>query len=208
MNNIRWSLAIIGIVTVLGGLTPSVYAQPLPTLIAQKSADDFYNQGIEKYKARDLKGAIADFTEAIRLNPKLAQIYVMRGNTYYDQGDKEAALKDYNQALSIEPNDAVTYVERGNARDDLGDSKGAIEDYNKAITIQPDLATAYGNRAITYLRMNNKEAALADFQKSAQLYKQQGNTERYQDALNKIKSIQQPTSTNSLSSFSRVMQAG
>jgi len=181
----------LGIVTALGGVTPAVQALPTPTLIVQKTAQDFFTQGLEKYKAGNYKGAIADFTQSIRLSPNVAEVYIARGNAYFDQGDKQAALKDYNQGLRINPKYAAAYVERGNARDDLGDSKGAMEDYNQAIGLNADLAEAYDNRAVTNIRMKNKEAAIADLQKAAQLYQQQGKTERAQAALDKIKRLQQ-----------------
>ena len=191
MKHIYTSIAILGIATALGGVAPAVQALPTQTLIVQRTAQDLFNQGLQKYKAGNFKGAIADFTQAIRQSPNIAELYIARGNAYYDQGDKQAALKDYNQGLRINPNYAPGYVERGNARDDLGDRKGAIEDYNKAIQLNADLAEAYDNRAVTHIRMENKEAAIADLQKAAQLYQQQGRTEQYQAALDRIKKLQQ-----------------
>lgn len=191
MKHIYTSIAILGIATALGGVTPAVQALPTQTLIVQRTAQDLFNQGLQKYKAGNFKEAIADFTEAIRLNPNVAEVYVARGNAFFDQGDKQAALKDYNRGLRINPKYAAAYVERGNARDDLGDRKGAIEDYNQAIGLNANLAEAYDNRAVTHIRMGNKAAALADLQKAAQLYQQQGKTERAQAALDKIKRLQQ-----------------
>ncbi len=191
MKHIYTSIALLGIVTAWGGVTPAVQALPTPTLIVQRSSQDLFRQGLEKYKAGNFKEAITDFTQAIRLSPNVAEVYIARGNAYFDQGDKQAALKDYNQGLRINPNYAAAYVERGNARDDLGDRKGAIEDYNKAIQLNADLAEAYDNRAVTHIRMGDKEAAIADLQKAAQLYQQQGKTERYQATLDKIKKLQQ-----------------
>lgn len=191
MKHIYTSIAILGIATALGGVTPAVQALPTQTLIVQRTAQDLFNQGLQKYKAGNYKEAIADFTEAIRLNPNVAEVYVARGNAFFDQGDKQAALKDYNRGLRINPKYAAAYVERGNARDDLGDRKGAIEDYNQAIGLNANLAEAYDNRAVTHIRMGNKAAALADLQKAAQLYQQQGKTERAQAALDKIKRLQQ-----------------
>jgi tetratricopeptide (TPR) repeat protein len=191
MKHIYASLAILGIATALGGVTPPVQALPTQTLIVQGNAQELFTQGLEKYKAGDYQGAIATFTQAIRLNPKVAEVYVARGNAYYDQGDKQTALKDYNQAIGVNPNYAAAYVERGNARDDLGDRKAAIEDYNQAIRLNPNLAEAYDNRAITYIRLSKKEEAIADLQKAAQLYQQQGKSDKYQAALERIKKLQQ-----------------
>jgi tetratricopeptide (TPR) repeat protein len=191
MKHIYASLAIIGLTTVLSGVTPAVQALPTQTLIVQKSAQDLFNRGLEKYKGGDFDAAIADYTEAIQVNPNVAEVYVARGNAFYDRGDKQAALQDYNQALRLNSNYAAAYVERGNARDDLGDSKGALEDYTQAIQISPNLAEAYDNRAVTHIRLGNNQEAIADLEKAVQLYQQQGNTERYQAAREKIERLQQ-----------------
>lgn len=180
MQRIRGSIAIFGIVTVLSGLTPMV--QPVmakPILVVQKTFQEFIRSGLNKYKDGDYKGAIADYDQAILLNPNIPELYVLRGNAFYDQGDMKTAIKDYDKALMINPKYDVAYVERGNARDDLGDRQGAIADYNRAISINPDLPDAYSNRAITYIRMKNKKAAIADLQTAADLFQKKGNIMGY-----------------------------
>ncbi len=180
MQRIRGSIAIFGIVTVLSGLTPIV--QPVmatPILVVQKTFQEFIQSGLGKYRDGDYKGAIADYDQAILLNPNIPEIYILRGNAFYDQGDMKTAIKDYDKALTLNPKYDVAYVERGNARDDLGDREGAIADYNQAISINPNLPDAYSNRAITYIRMKNKKAAIADLEKAADLFQKQGNIMGY-----------------------------
>ena len=48
--------------------------------------------------------AIADYTEAINLDPKLALAYNNRGNAYADKNDYGRAIADYEAALRIDPN--------------------------------------------------------------------------------------------------------
>ena len=71
-------IATIGIFTILGNVSPAVYAKSSAILIAQKTivqnqAEDLFNSGLAKSEAGDIPGAIADYTEAIRLNPNYAQ---------------------------------------------------------------------------------------------------------------------------------------
>jgi tetratricopeptide (TPR) repeat protein len=70
--------------------------------------------------------------------------------------------------------------------------KGAIADYTKAIEINPNYGEAYYNRGLSRLALGQKnKSTLEDFQKAAKIYQEQGKTEYYQDALERIKELQQ-----------------
>ena len=60
--------------------------------------------------------AIADFSEAIRLNPKDAVAYNNRGVAYYAKSDLDRAIADFNEAIRLDPKDAIAYNNRGAAR--------------------------------------------------------------------------------------------
>jgi tetratricopeptide (TPR) repeat protein len=92
----------------------------------------------------DRQGAIQDYNEAIRLNPKDAFAYTNRGNARADLGDRQGAIQDYNEAIRLNPQFAFAYTNRGSARSALGDKQGAIADYQKAA----DLARAQGNQQV------------------------------------------------------------
>ena len=64
-------------------------------------------------KKGDHDKAIADFTEAIRLNPKLAQAYYNRGMIYRKKGDHDKAIADFTEAIRLNPKDATPYISRG-----------------------------------------------------------------------------------------------
>jgi len=56
------------------------------------------------YNIQDYNMAIADFTEAIRLDSNDAYIYNLRGLSYEKKGDKNKAIADFEAALKLEPN--------------------------------------------------------------------------------------------------------
>jgi tetratricopeptide (TPR) repeat protein len=56
----------------------------------------------------DLDKAIADHSQAIRLNPGFADAYSSRGSAYRRKGDFNRAIADIETALRINPNDAFT----------------------------------------------------------------------------------------------------
>lgn len=51
----------------------------------------------------DYDQAIADYNEAIRLDPDDALTYIGRGDVYYSKGDYDRAVADYDTAVQIDP---------------------------------------------------------------------------------------------------------
>jgi hypothetical protein len=70
----------------------------------------------------------------------------------------------------------------------------ALKDCNQAIKLAPNFAPAYFVRALVKLRSNKVMSAVDDANRSANLFKAEGNLERYQDCLDLIKEIRLPSS--------------
>jgi tetratricopeptide (TPR) repeat protein len=61
--------------------------------------------------------AIADYSEAIRLDPKYAAAYKSRAVAWFAKGDYSRAIADYDEALHVNENDVDAYYARGVARE-------------------------------------------------------------------------------------------
>jgi len=168
---------------------PTKPSSPLPLPQRSLSASEYFNRALKKQNQGDKQGAIADYNESIRLKPDFAEAYNNRGIAKDDLGDKQGAIADYNEAIRLKPDYAEAYNNRGNAKYDLGDKQGAIADYNEAIRLKPDFAEAYYSRGLIKEERGEKQEALADFRKAAELYQQQGNTEWYNNSLDRIKEL-------------------
>lgn len=142
-----------------------------------------------KSKDRDYPAAIAQYTLAIQLNPNDALAYCYRGVAYYRLGDGNSAMADYDRAIEIDPSLAIAYYRRGFLRYLAKDYIGAIADYNKAIEFKPDFAVAFSNRGYAYRELYGEQEALIDFRWAAKLYKEQGNSEKYDAMMNAIEWI-------------------
>jgi tetratricopeptide (TPR) repeat protein len=197
-----------------------------PADSAQMTVDDLFNRGFEKRKKGDHQGAIADFSEVIRLQPDAADAYYNRGNARAALGDDRGSIADYDQAIKLNPNFSPAYNNRGHARELLGDNQGAIADYdqaiklnqdwtensglhfayngrgnarsavgdrqgaiadyNQAIKLKPDYASPHYNLGVIYQESGDKQNAIANLQKAAVFYGQQGNSEGYQNVLDRL----------------------
>ena len=63
----------------------------------------YYNRGNAYDDKGDVDRAIADYTEAIRLDPKFALAYNNRGNAYKAKGNSGRARADFDQANALMP---------------------------------------------------------------------------------------------------------
>jgi tetratricopeptide (TPR) repeat protein len=121
----------------------------------------YNNRGFVWHDKGDLDRAIADYNEAIRLDPKQANAYRNRGNAWREKGDLDRAIADLNEAIRLDPKYANAYVNRGNVWHDKGDLDRAIADYNEATGLNPK-ELSYRFRGYFYFYMGDFAAAAAD----------------------------------------------
>ena len=76
--------------------------------------DEATKQGNLLRDKGDFDGAIAAYTEGIRLNPQNAQPYSSRGQAYLRKGELDRAIADCNKAIQLDPMMAEAYCTRGN----------------------------------------------------------------------------------------------
>jgi len=75
-----------------------------------------------------IRRAIADYNEAIRLNPKYAGAYNLRGRAYHDKGDNDRAIGDYDEAIRLDPKLVEAYDNRGSHTTTSASRSRAIAD--------------------------------------------------------------------------------
>jgi len=103
---------------------------------------------IKEYKERSLKnfdegnydGAIADVSEAIRLEPDNHLSYQMRGKVYYHKNEFDAAIADFTKAIQLAPKDASSYFDRGGSYLFKNNKAMAISDLEMAVKLDPQNA--------------------------------------------------------------------
>ncbi|MDJ0554731.1 MAG: tetratricopeptide repeat protein [Microcoleaceae cyanobacterium MO_207.B10] len=95
-----------------------------------------------KYEQQNYKAALAEFNQALEIEPGNADAYIYRGDVKEKLEDNHGAIADYNQAINIDATHPKAYYRRGNVLRKVGDNWGAIADYNQAIRLNPNYVSA------------------------------------------------------------------
>jgi tetratricopeptide (TPR) repeat protein len=113
--------------------------------------------------------AIADITEAIRLDPGNARGYQERAGAYHQKGDYDRAIADFTRAIQLDPEYHAAYNNRGLAYSHKGEYDKAIADLDHAVRLDPNRATVYRNRGGVYRGKGEYDKAIADLDRAIRL---------------------------------------
>lgn len=107
--------------------------------VRRDSPSAFHNRGDARKDMGDIDGAIADYTEALRVNPEFIWSLRNRGYLLYkEKDDAVAALADINRAVELAPRAAWGYVDRAAVREGQGKYAEAYADYQQALALEPE----------------------------------------------------------------------
>jgi tetratricopeptide (TPR) repeat protein len=122
-------------------------------------------RGFDRSRRGDLTGALADFRQAILIEPGCAVAWNNCGLLRHAQGDPAAALTDFDRALVARPDFAEALVNRGLALQALGRCDEAMADFDRALccTSEDSRANALHNRGTLKQARGDWHGARADF---------------------------------------------
>lgn len=98
----------------------------------------FVDRGLAHYNKDDYEHALADYEEALKLDPRNATAIRLRGFVYLSSKDYKRASADFDKALELAPNSFEAYAGRAMVRANLGDEKGAGADLKRAKLLNSD----------------------------------------------------------------------
>jgi tetratricopeptide (TPR) repeat protein len=148
-------------------LAGNVTESPADDPEQEKAAPEHVNRGIAAFRQNDVDRAIAEFTEAIRLQPSAAA-HRHRATSYLLKGDGAAALADANKAVQLDSKDALAYSVRASAYLLNGKHAESVSDSTSALALDPNLKAAYFTRGDALLGAGRYEDAISDYTAVAQ----------------------------------------
>jgi tetratricopeptide (TPR) repeat protein len=122
--------------------------------------DTFYRRGVLKAKIKDFKGAIADYTKVISINPDYKGVYIFRGAARIDIGDFTGAIDDLTIAIKKNPFNKWSYLYRGISKMGLFNTTGALSDIDHALSLDRKFKVAFCTREILLVAIRENEIGL------------------------------------------------
>src|SRR6476469_8995536 len=93
------------------------------------------NKGVQLSQQGAFDQAIAEFTEAIKLDPSDVRFYKDRGGVYLTMKRFQEAVNDFAKMVELAPKDYAGYSLRGAAQSELLQLDLALTDLNKALEL-------------------------------------------------------------------------
>ena len=145
-------------------------------------AEEHFDTGVGLQQEGKLQEAIAEFDEAVRLDPEFALAFINRGKAFLDMDQPQRALEDFDEAVRLDPENFLPYYERGFTRlrqvegyyagiqpGDIGDEgqakdrlREALQDVDAAIRLNPEHANSYIARVRTHTLLGMETEAQRD----------------------------------------------
>lgn len=108
-----------------------------PEIAKPRTAEEYIHRASDRYDRGDIKGALADANEAIRLAPKVAVYYRNRSLVLANMGDEKGVLANLNRALTLAPADPDLLWRRADAHLHLANPTAALADTKAAERAYP-----------------------------------------------------------------------
>ena len=138
-------------------------------MLDPEDLDDRLARAASYRRVNDHDRAIADYDEALRIEPDSADVLHSRGAAYHDKKDYARAIADYTLAIQNEPEWAFPYVSRAIARDCLNETAKAVADLGEAIRLDPGTSLAWSVRGRLRGQVGDYAGAVADLKEAIRL---------------------------------------
>ena len=162
-----------------------VFERKLATLRQLQPAYDAHDKALELASEDNLAGALEKVNEAIRLLPREAMFYSLRGRIYQEQGNLKKASEDFDKAVSLYPEMFTYRLHNGLNALKLNNLDEARENLTRANQVVPT--------SIAYLRLGDIAVQQGDRNEALDYYSKaaEAGGEIAEDAKRKLAALTQ-----------------
>ena len=141
-----------------GELGETRYRESVARLKRSKPAYEAYDEARLALQKGQLDSALAKFDEAIRIEPREASFYSLRGEIKVAKDRDKAALRDLDRAVALNPDYFRPLLVRGLARREVGALQGASDDLQRSVALLPTAEGYYGLGRVAQLSGERQQA--------------------------------------------------
>lgn len=142
------------------------YQRAIARLKRTKPAYDAFDEAQRLAKDNRLDAALNKVNSALRIEPKEAAFYSLRGEIRAAQKDKRGARKDLDRAVALNPDYFRPLLLRGIVRREAGDASGARRDLQNSVNLLPTAEGYYGLGEVA-VRQGQRDQAITYYRKAA-----------------------------------------
>ncbi|WP_417544682.1 M48 family metalloprotease [Marinobacter sp.] len=144
-----------------------VYKKKTATLRKVQPAYDAHDQAMKLASDGDMNAALEKVNEAIKLLPREAMFYSLRGRIYQEQDKHDKASADFNKAVSLYPEMFVYRLHNGLSALKLNNLDKARENLSQANQVVPT-SIAFLRLGDIAVKENNLKEAVAYYSTAAE----------------------------------------
>ncbi len=126
------------------------------------SARDFFESGNKKFKEKDFKGAIKDYSKSIEIDPNNLNPFYNRGLARYESYSWGDALKDFEKVLEFDSEIPDAYSLIGSIKCEFMEYQETIKYLDKAIELGEGSIKIYRDLAFAKRELGDHKGALND----------------------------------------------
>ncbi len=122
-------------------------------------------------KNKDLAYATKLLNNAIAVDAKNPELFILLGDVYDQQNNGTVAAENYNKALDLDKNSVKAIVRKGQLYERPKNYEGAAGEFQNAIKIDPSFAPAHRELAEAYFQLRKLEEAKQEYKTYLELSK-------------------------------------
>lgn len=145
------------------------FAKGVKILAIKDAGENHFQNGLRFYEKGFLDKSIAEFREAVHLEPRRAELQWRLGLALYYKGNYGESIHAYQEAQRLDPTDARILSSLGTSLLCAKRFQDAIAAYQESLRLRPDDAATYYSLALALNQSGQQDEALVHLQKAVRL---------------------------------------